>query len=47
MTKNTKIALVGLGLLGLGVGMYFYFKNKATSSKDPQKNNRKIQIKRS
>jgi LPXTG-motif cell wall-anchored protein len=46
MTKNTKIALIGLGLLGLGAGMYFYFKKKATSSKDPQKNNRVIEIKR-
>jgi LPXTG-motif cell wall-anchored protein len=46
MNKNTKIALVGIGLLGLGVGLYLYFKKKATSSQDPQKNNRKIEIKR-
>ena len=47
MNKNTKIALIGLGLLGLGVGMYYYFKKKATTSQDPQKNNRVIEIKRS
>lgn len=47
MNKNTKIALIGLGLLGLGVGMYLYFKKKATTSQDPQKNNRVIEIKRS
>jgi LPXTG-motif cell wall-anchored protein len=46
MNKNTKIALIGIGLLGVGVGLYLYFKKRATSSKDPQKNNRNIVIQR-
>lgn len=46
MNKNLKIALLGLGVLGLGVGLYFYFKNQGNSSKDPQKDSRRILIKR-
>jgi hypothetical protein len=46
MNKNLKIALLGVGVLGLGLGLYLYFRNKGTSSNDPQKDSRRITIKR-
>jgi hypothetical protein len=47
MNKNLKIALIGVGVLGVGYGLYLYFRNKGTSSNDPQKDQRRITIKRS
>ena len=46
MNKNLKVALFGFGLLAVGVGLFYYLRNKGTSSTDPQKDTRRITIKR-
>jgi len=47
MNKNLKLVLVGVGLLAVTIGLFTYFRNKGTRSNDPQKDSRRITIKRS
>ena len=40
------LALFVAAGLGLGLGLYYYLRNRGTSSNDPQKDSRRITIKR-
>jgi hypothetical protein len=47
MSKGTKIVLISLSLLAVGVGVYLLVSNNKNKSGNPEKDNRKILIKRS
>ena len=46
MTKGTKIALITLGVLAVGVGIYMYVSKSKTKSGNKEKDDKKVEIKR-
>ena len=46
MNKGTKITLIGLGILGVGVGLYFVFRKKPPYNQDPKKEDKEKKTKK-